>query len=477
MPRQPMSDIVVLLPGITGSVLRKNGRVTWGFSGGALAGTLFSRGGNLRKALTLAQDPSDQDDLGDGVVADALVSDLHLLPGLWKIDGYSKVADAILSRFDVTEGENFFRFPYDWRRDNRVAARRLRRESHEWLTRWRASKNPKAKLILIAHSMGGLVSRYFLEVLEGWKDTRALVSFGTPYRGSLNSLDSLANGMRQGPFGFIDLSELVRSFTSVYQLLPIYKCYDPGDGTLVRIGETSGIPQVDPGKAKAALAFHREIEEAVKTNLQNAAYQQERYRVYPIVGIAQETNQSARRAGNRVELLTRYEGTDHKGDGTVPRVSATPIEYSNEGREMFAATQHASLQNADAVLIHLDGLINSLYFDLGGFLKPKLSPVKVALEVEDLYWQGEPVTVRARPEREDVQLIATLMHTDTGAPVGTLPLQPDAEGWQVVAFDPPGPGAYRVEVRGGSDVEPAADALAVADTTPDSIAEEADLEP
>ena len=30
-------------------------------------------------------------------------------------------------------GENFFEFPYDWRRDNRVAARRLQRESREWL--------------------------------------------------------------------------------------------------------------------------------------------------------------------------------------------------------------------------------------------------------------------------------------------------------------------------------------------------------
>jgi len=143
-----------------------------GFSGRTLAGSLFTRGRNLRGALTPGDDPPDRDDLDDGVVADALISDLHLLPGLWKIDGYAKAADTILSRFAVTEGGIFFRFPHDWRRDNRVAAPKLARGNHGWLKCWRGTKNPGAQLILVAHSMGGLVSRYFLEVLEGWTDTR-----------------------------------------------------------------------------------------------------------------------------------------------------------------------------------------------------------------------------------------------------------------------------------------------------------------
>jgi pimeloyl-ACP methyl ester carboxylesterase len=467
MPRQPMPDVVVLLPGITGSVLKKDGQVAWGFSGRVLASALLTRGASLRRALLLAEDPADQDELGDGVVADALIDDLHLLPGLWKIDGYSKVADTIQARFDVTEGENFFRFPYDWRRDNRVAARRLARESHGWLKHWRERGNADAKLILVAHSMGGLVSRYFLEVLEGWKDTRALVSFGTPYRGSLNALDMLANGMKKGPGGFLDLSALGRSFTSVYQLLPIYPCLDADGGPMARVGEAVGVPNVDAARARDALAFHREIEDAVAQNRENDAYTQRGYRVYPVVGIAQDTLQSGRVRGEGVELLKSHDGTDHGGDGTVPRVSATPIEYSAEGRDMFAATRHASLQNADAVLTQLDGLINSLYFDLGGFRKPSLSPVKVAIEVEDLFWRGEPIRVRARPEREDVQLIATLMHTDRGEAVGTMRLHDDVDGWQVAEFAPPGEGSYRVEVSGGADVEPAADAFAVAGAGPD----------
>lgn len=463
MPRQPMPDIIVLLPGITGSVLSKDGKVAWGFAGSTLAKSLVTRGGHMKRALLLKEDPVEEDDLQDGVVAENLIPDLHLIPGLWKIDGYTKVADAIKGRFDVEEGKNFFPFPYDWRRDNRVSARKLKKQSHEWLRRWRESSgNDDARLILVAHSMGGLVSRYFLEVLEGWRDTRALVTFGTPYRGSLNALDTLVNGVRKGPFGMLDLSDLSRSFTAIYQLLPIYTCLDAGNGQLVRVAEAGDVPNVEAERAKAALAFHREIERAVDANQQSDAYRDGGYRIYPIVGIAQDTSQSARLKGKKVEMLSKYEGTDHRGDGTVPRVSATPIEYSGEGREMFAATRHGSLQNADAVLTHLDGLINSLYFDLGGFRKPHLSPVKVNLEVDDIYWSSEPIAVRALPDREDVQLVASLTNTETGKSAGMKPLKPDEDGWHAASFDPPGEGAYEVVVSGGPEVEPVGDALAVA---------------
>ena len=68
------------------------------------------------------------DDLGDGITAPEVIRDVHLIPGLWKIDGYTKMLRYIEETFDVTRGRNLFEFPYDWRRDNRVAARRLQRQ-------------------------------------------------------------------------------------------------------------------------------------------------------------------------------------------------------------------------------------------------------------------------------------------------------------------------------------------------------------
>lgn len=184
-----MPDVVVLVPGITGSALRKDGKDVWAFSGGAFLQALRSLGGSVRD-LELGDDPPDADDLGDGVMADRLVQDVHMVPGLWSIDGYTKVREFIHERFDVENGQNYFDFPYDWRRDNRAAARRLARESAGWLRQWRErSGNRDARLILVGHSMGGLVSRYFLECLEGWRDTRMLLTFGTPYRDSHPRLD------------------------------------------------------------------------------------------------------------------------------------------------------------------------------------------------------------------------------------------------------------------------------------------------
>ncbi|HNP71082.1 MAG TPA: hypothetical protein PKK15_08240, partial [Kouleothrix sp.] len=55
----------------------------------------------------------------------ALIEDLHAIPGFWKIDGYTRCRARILERFEATPGDNFFEFPYDWRRDNRHHARRL----------------------------------------------------------------------------------------------------------------------------------------------------------------------------------------------------------------------------------------------------------------------------------------------------------------------------------------------------------------
>lgn len=456
MPKYEMSDVIVLLPGITGSVLKKNGKVVWGYSAATIAKVLFDHGTSMERDLALPHDDPAVDDLGDGIVADELMPDLHLLPGIWKIDGYGKVADVIRANFAVTEGANFFQFPYDWRRDNRVAARKLARAAHLWLEAWRnSSGNQNAKLILVGHSMGGLVSRYFLECMEGWKITKALVTFGTPYRGSLNALDGLSNGLKKGP---LDLSNLARQLTGLYQLLPIFECYDAGDAKLVRVGETTGIPNVDPAKAAAALAFYREMETAVTANQKLPQYQSAGYRVFPVIGIAQQTNLSARLTAGKVEMLQTYKGEALGGDGTVPRVSAIPIELSSSSSiGMFAGTQHGSLQNADAVLTHFSGALSGLDIDLGAFRKPK---VQVALEVEDVYLASEPITVRARPNRDGATLTATLWRDDKAKPLASAEMKGPDGDWRNAEFAVSDPGAYRVSIH-GTDVETAEDSLVV----------------
>src|SRR5262249_51968103 len=150
------------------------------------------------------------------------------------------------------------RFAYDWRRDNRGTARRLGALIDARLRGLPA----ESRCILVCHSMGGLIARYWLEVLGGWARCRGLVTIATPDRGSLDALGFLCNGCSEklGPLELYDLTETLRSFTSVYQLLPIYPCVDGGDGKLVRVTEALDLPNVDHDRARAAIAFHREIE-------------------------------------------------------------------------------------------------------------------------------------------------------------------------------------------------------------------------
>jgi hypothetical protein len=455
-----MPDVIVLLPGILGSVLTKNGHDVWG-SGSAIIHGLSTFGRSAGE-LRLEGDDPEADTLEDGVEASRLVSSIQLIPGFWKVDVYSGIRAAITELFEVTLGQNYFEFPYDWRRDNRAAAHRLQRQARVWLGDWRRSSGSQdAKLILVGHSMGGLVARYYLEVLEGWRDTRALLTMGTPYRGSLNAVDSLSNGVRKGPFGLLDLTALARSLTSSYQLLPWYRCYDDGDGHLKRLSEVQSIPQIDMDKIGAGRRFHDEIRSAVEAHRSESEYLEHGYTIFPVVGIRQPTNQSAQRSGNGVKLLTTYEDRDLRGDGTVPRVSAIPPELSDEHRVAFAASRHASLQNAESVQTQLEGALSDLYLDLGAFLKPKLRPATVGLDLEDVYFADEPVAIEVDVSDPDVPLRAEIRSAEDGAVIQASELVPGTDPRQH-QFPPLKPGTYRIRVLGDESVEPVEDVFAVA---------------
>lgn len=459
-----MRDLVVLIPGILGSVLRHDGDVAWGYSAGSIGSALVSRGASLRKALSLHGDDPTLDDLGDGVTVDGLMPDLHLLPGFWKIDGYTAVARRLREHFALIPGQNFFEFAYDWRRHNTVSARRLGEVTRTWLKAWRDNGNPDARVIYLAHSMGGLVARQYLEVLGGWEDgsVRALITFGTPFRGSLNALRTLANGMQVGPLRLSALSEFCRTCTSIYQLLPIFPAYDAGDGKLARVAAAGDIPNVDPQRAREALAFHDALRDAVRRNRLDPRWDEKGYTTFPIVGRAQPTDYVGTLDGGTMVMSRLYRGKDLGGDGTVPYVSAIPEEFDDLGQraDMYAALTHGSLQNGEAVLDHVIGRIDDFYTDFGGFKGRPESLDATALEVADLVRSDEPVRVRARPQTPQ-PLRFSLFGSRDAAPLRVIDVPRREDEWVEVQFEPLPEGVYRVAV--ATDRSSIEEALAVAD--------------
>src|SRR5688572_27325954 len=90
-----LRDVVVVLPGILGSTLARDGRLVWAPSAGAALRAIATFGRSLRQ-LALPADLGDEcpDPNKDRVEPVALMPDLHVLPGVWSWNvGYGKLLD------------------------------------------------------------------------------------------------------------------------------------------------------------------------------------------------------------------------------------------------------------------------------------------------------------------------------------------------------------------------------------------------
>ena len=349
-------DVVVIIPGIMGSELvDKTGRPLWSVRPGALARALRTLGGSLRDLELPKGIGNDAPD--DRVRPGGLIDSLHVIPGLWSpVVGYDGLMSFLRSdRFhlvDAVPGDdgvmpNLVAFPYDWRLSNRYNARRLAKIAIPALERWRRQPGMRdAKLVLVCHSMGGLIARWFAEQESGRDYIRTIITIGTPYRGALRALDTLVNGLEPGlgPLT-LDLTAFARSLPSLYQLLPQYDCLDTADGRVSL--STVACPGLDPTMLADAIAFHTSI----------ADDSAPAYALHKVVGTRQPTLTTARVAGDGVEVSTSIDGRDQGGDGTVPRLAAELL--AGRGRDVHeVANQHGELQGTRAALDLLDGILS-----------------------------------------------------------------------------------------------------------------------
>lgn len=460
--RQRLSDLVVVVPGCAGSVLAVGSpnKEVWARSGRAIMKGVASLGRNIGRLKLPAgfgdslPEGKGEGEPSDGVLATRLMPDLHVIPGLWApLKGYSELARFFRDRFTVAEpgpgqSGNLLEFAYDWRLSNAVSGRRLATAVLPALEAWRKQGHPDAKLVFICHSMGGLVARWFLEVLEGWQLTRWLITLGTPYQGSVAALEALVNGLpkKLGLLGD-NLTELVRSFPSVYELLPTYACFDSGDGSLRHLTEVSGLG-LEHRMVESAQQFHRRIA--------GAAEQRKDYGIVAIKGVFQPTSQSARMGGEGIEALRTYGGIDRGGDGTVPRPSAHPPEWEGEsgGLVVGAPQRHTTLQATE-------GVHTQLFLRLTGQLGTWMGGEPISVEVPSLLAVGEPLVVEVGSENDTLGLAATVTLHDTAVRVaGPRGLANLGEGRYRTSFEDLAPGTYQVTVAAAEPttaVEPVSD--------------------
>jgi pimeloyl-ACP methyl ester carboxylesterase len=193
-------------------------------------------------------------------------------------------------------------YDYDWRRNvgelGAALAERIRNEL------------PR-RIMIVAHSMGGLVSRAALTE-PGMSHVERLVLLGTPNFGSFAPLQAL-----RGTYPVVrkisslvgtgtpeDLAgEIFNSFPSLYQMLPSAECNGCAD-----LFDSAEWPRSGPQPDAALLQDARSIQSKLV---------QADERICVVVGVGQETVTAvAKRRDDFVYTITRH------GDGTVPAVSA-----------------------------------------------------------------------------------------------------------------------------------------------------------
>lgn len=218
---------LIVIPGILGSRLvdSSSGRLVWP---GNWKDILTSE----YRDLALRIDPGSLEPLPSPLVADGLTE-----TALGR-DFYGQLIRTleIYGDFTRTEpgtvvsdrGRRYYLFAYDWRQDNVVTARKLDALIEQIRKDY---DDPILKVDIIAHSMGGLITRYYLRYgtadvldsndfpvnLHGASRINKVIQLGTPNLGSAKALHGFLTGVkvvRHIP------TEVLATMPGGYQLFP-----------------------------------------------------------------------------------------------------------------------------------------------------------------------------------------------------------------------------------------------------------------
>ncbi|MER5379017.1 hypothetical protein ABT040_01895 [Streptomyces sp. NPDC002688] len=449
------SDLVVILPGILGSTLSRGPRQIWGYRSVARLNRLSDR---LTQDLALPPEAFDDPEQGfnDGGRPTGTLKTLGIIPGFASVDGYDRLLAKLRTELALLGPDSVIEFPYDWRQSNVFTARRLKAVV-EPLLRHRRRRFPTARLVFVAHSMGGLIARYYAECLDTEKLTRRIITIGTPFAGAAKALAVLANGYASLGPGRFHFGELVRSLPSVAELLPAYACVGPSPDALRPLTDAV-IPGLPSFCQRRARQFHQEIRAAV------AANGDERPTYHALMSCRQKTPTWASVAQDGAEVLLHSpEDLFQRGDGTVPRCSATPPEWEDDAASVFVAGRHASLQQQRHVVLQVSGIVTARP------RRPMAVIDEIAVEADPWVAPGEEWSVRAESVEGSNGLVLTVTVTDPSNDevVKHAPLRPQGDGTHSASLRLDRPGAFRWTVHtvptAATPVEPVSDALLCVD--------------
>lgn len=427
---QRTADAVIVVPGIMGSELvDETGTVQWG-----LRPSLLGRAW-LTRSMDVLNVTDDDAAGGRRLRPSRLVRFPGYLPILGGLEPYTYLLEQLATR--VIDPRALIEFPYDWRLSIDYNAAELVARCERHLESWRrvVAENrygdaSEVRLVIVAHSMGGLVARYAVTELGLAPLVGRLITLGTPYYGAVKAVRMLATG-EGAPLPRRAARALALTCPGVHDLLPRYRCWSDGGGlrriTTADLASIGADPDLMVAAADRWSKLLLEQDPAGPVPL------------HAVVGTDQPTMQTVAGGDGGPEFLDSLNGVDHRGDSTVYRQSAAPA-----GTVAIPLPQrHGSLaKTREAVSIVIDKLVGA---DTG----PPLGTRSVGADIPDLVEAGQPVIVRVHvAEESPIGVSVTSTALDTGVPTdwgsGIL-----ADGDLVFRRSGVAPGLHRVQVKAG----------------------------
>jgi hypothetical protein len=375
--------LIVVLPGIGGSVLAPRGRPdepVWSVG--------WSDRHLLRHPDLLA--------LGADLEPVELIKSLKPVPFWTAVTGYEGLL-AALGDPDPT----VLPVAYDFRLGIKAAAQRLDDRVRERLEGLWPGADHRGRVIVVAHSMGGLVARYWIGA-GGAEQCKALITLGTPHRGAPKALDLLANGIRiKGVPVLPRLRDVLRTWPGLAELLPRYRAVmdarhsDRGGTGDFWYPHEVPLPWQQWGADPAgAYAVHREIDAAWE-KLPRGGTQ-----VVPRIGYGHGTLRACVWDGRQVSVskeppsgpvLGRWDA--ELGDGTVPAFAGLPVEMSQRPPDDYLVRsrhgQLGALQEVAGLVARYEGR-----GDLRNY-RGEVHPAVLGLDLDEIHMAGETVEVAA----------------------------------------------------------------------------------
>jgi pimeloyl-ACP methyl ester carboxylesterase len=183
-----------------------------------------------------------------------IIQEVVIVPNLIKMDQYNLLGDYLVEGLGYEREKDLIEFAYDWRQDVRQSARLLGERIDDW--------NITPPVTLIGHSLGTLVTRYYVEKLGGKDKVDRIILLGGPHMGVPFAITTLFAKVAILPFGILGdrLREVVSTFPSAYQILPTFDCvYDQNGDTINVLEDENWLPEEQGPYLKMARDFRREL--------------------------------------------------------------------------------------------------------------------------------------------------------------------------------------------------------------------------